>query len=86
MGMIEYLVFGGICLGLIAVIIMLIVYHRIDVRDLRDRLMAKDYHDLSVGKRIQKVKPKTDVQQVEDALIGGITEEDKRQADRLPVT
>lgn len=81
---IEYCVFGSIILALIAVIILLIVLHRSDVRDLRDRLMAKDYHDLSVGKRIQKVKPKTDVEEAE-AAIGGISKADREQADRLPV-
>lgn len=80
---IEYFVFGGTILGLLIIITLLIVFHRIDVRDLRDRLMSKDYHDYSVGKAIQRKKPLTDVEQVEEAL--GITQEDKELADRLPV-
>jgi len=54
---------------------------------LRDRLMSKDFHDYSVGKVIQKLpaKVRTDVEEAEAAL-GGITEEDRRQEDRLPVT
>lgn len=84
-GPIEYFTFGSVTLGLIAVIILLIVYHRRDTRDLWDRLMAKDFHDYSVGKRIQKIEPvKTDVEMVEEAL--GITEEDKKRSDRLPVS
>jgi hypothetical protein len=83
MGIIEYFSFGGIILGLLTVIVLLIVFHRSDVRDLRDRLMARDYHDFSVGKKIQKQKPLTDVEQVEKAL--GITQEDKELSDRLPV-
>lgn len=82
---IDYIFFGSVIFALIVVIILLIVFHRSDSRDLRDRLMAKDYHDLSVGKRIQKVKPKTDVEEAE-AAIGGITRADREQADRLPVT
>ena len=82
---IYYIFFGSVIFALIVVIILLIVFHRSDSRDLRDRLMAKDYHDLSVGKRIQKVKPKTDVEEAE-AAIGGITRADREQADRLPVT
>jgi len=82
------MLFAGIVLvGLIAIIILLIVFHRNDTRDLRDRLMSKDFHDYSVGKVIQKLpaKVRTDVEEAEAAL-GGITEEDRRQEDRLPVT
>lgn len=82
---IEAFVLIGVIVALILLNILQAIFHRNDVRDLRDRLMAKDFHDLSVGRRIQKIKvPKTDVEQAKEAL--GMTDEDKRLEDRLPVT
>lgn len=81
---ITLFIYFGLTLGQIAVIILLIVFHRNEIRELRDRLMARDYHDYSVGKAIQKAKPLTDVQQAEAAL--GITPDDKAMSDRLPVS
>ena len=71
---------------LLCIIILLIVIHRTDVRDLRDRLMSKDFHDYSIGKAIQtrRKEPLTDVQEAEQAL--NMTHEDRLQSDRLPVT
>ena len=87
MGSVNVVFAGTVLVGLIAVIILLIVLHRSDTRDLRDRLMSKDFHDYSVGKVIQNLPPKvrTDAEEAEAAL-GGVTDEDRRQADRLPVT
>lgn len=82
---IEAFISIGVIAGLFALVILQAIFYRKDVKDLRDRLMAKDFQDFSVGQRIQQIKPtKTDVEQVEKAL--GMTEEDKQLADRLPVT
>jgi len=83
---IQYFTFSAIVLLLIAVIILLLIFHRSDTRDLRDRLMARDFHDYSVGKTIQKVPPsvRADAQAAEEAL-GGISQEDRDMNDRLPV-
>lgn len=87
MGTIEHFTFGLIVLGLIAVIILLIAFHRKDTAELRDRFMSKDFHDYSVGKAIQKATPlvRADAQAAEDA-IGGISKEDREMSDRLPVS
>lgn len=87
MGSVNVVFAGIVTIGLITVIILLIVIHRNDTKDLRDRLMARDFHDYSVGKVIQKLPPKvrTDVEEAEAAL-GGISDEDRHQGDRLPVT
>lgn len=72
--------------GLITVIILLIVFHRKDTKDLRDRLMSRDFRDYSVGKTIQAARPviRNDVEEAERAL--GVTQEDKDLSDRLPVS
>jgi len=82
---IQALVFGGIIAVLVGIIIMQSVFHRSDTRELRDRFMAKDYHDYSVGKVLQKAQPKVadDVAEVEE--LYGITDRDKQEVDRLPV-
>lgn len=87
MGSVNALFAGIVTISLISVIILLIVLHRKDTKDLRDRLMARDFHDYSVGKVIQKLPPKvrTDVEEAEAAL-GGVTTEDKHLRDRLPVS
>lgn len=77
---------GSIVLGLIAVIVLLVVFHRQETRDLRNRLMARDFHDFATGTRILESKPiKSDVEELEEAL-GGISEEDKEKSKMLPVT
>jgi hypothetical protein len=55
-----------------------------EIKDLRDRFMAKDFHDYAVGRHIMDKKPMTDAEYVEQ--LYDITKEDKEQADRLPVT
>jgi signal transduction histidine kinase len=87
MGSVNIIFAGITIIGLISVIILLMVFHQKDTRDLRDRLMARDFHDYSVGKVIQQIPPKvrTDVEEAEAAL-GGISDEDRHQGDRLPVT
>jgi len=58
--------------------------HLAEIKDLRDRFMAKDFHDYAVGRHIMDKKPMTDAEYVEQ--LYDITKEDKEQADRLPVT
>ena len=58
MDTVAYFVFGAIILGLISIIIMMMVLHRQDTKELRDRLMARDFHDYSVNRLLQKAKPK----------------------------
>ncbi len=86
MNSIDYIAFISIMLGLMGIIVLLLIFHRKDTKDLRDRIMSKDFHDYSVGQVLQKAKPKvmTDAEQVEE--IYGITKEDKEQVDRLPVS
>ncbi len=86
MGSVNIVFAGIVCAGLITVIILLIVYHRKDTRDLRDRLMSRDFHDFSVGKAIQAARPiiQSDAEEAERAL--GVTQEDKELSDRLPVS
>lgn len=81
----EYIVFTSVILALIGLNILQLIFHRTDTKDLRDRLMSKDFHDYSVNKVLQKAEPKvmTDAEQVKE--IYGITEEDKERSDRLPV-
>jgi cytidylate kinase len=62
-------------------------YNRIDrgelqdvINELLDRVMAKDYHDYAVGRHIQKP---TDAAELEKIL--GTTDEDRREADGIPV-
>jgi len=55
-----------------------------EIKDLRDRFMAKDYHDYAVGQHIMGKRPLTDAEIVEQ--LYDISKEDKEQADRLPVT
>ena len=83
---IVYLLFSATMLGLISVVILLIVVHRKDTKDLRDRLMSKNFQDFSVGKTIQKATPaiRADALAAEKA-IGGISDEDRAMSDRLPV-
>lgn len=88
------MLFAGIVIaGLIVVIILQTIFHRITVKDmreeskdLRDRLMSRDFHDFSVGKTIQAAKPviQRDAEELEELL--GATPEDRELADRLPVT
>ena len=87
MGSVNAVFAGIVTISLFAVIILLIVLHRKDTKELRDRLMSKDFHEYSVGMVIQKLpaKVRTDAEEAEAAL-GGVTDEDRRQADRLPVT
>ena len=87
MGSVNTLFAGIVIISLITVIILLIVLHRNDTRDLRDRLMSQNFHDYSVGKAIQQIPPKVRSDALEaEAALGGISDEDRRQADRLPVT
>jgi len=58
--------------------------HLAEIKDLRDRFMAKDYHDYAVGQHIMGKRPLTDVEIVEQ--LYDISKEDKEKADRLPVT
>jgi hypothetical protein len=51
--------------------------------ELLDRVMAKDYHDYSVGRHIQAPKL-PDAKELEKILE--TTEEDRQKADGLPVT
>jgi hypothetical protein len=55
-----------------------------EIEDLRNRFMAKDFHDYATGKHILDTHPLTAVDQVEKML--GIDEEEKQRADRLPVS
>lgn len=79
--------FGIVVIGLISVIFLLIIFHRKETQDLRDRLMARDFHDYSIGKSIQQAPTlkRADALAAE-AAIGGITKEDRAMSDRLPVT
>jgi hypothetical protein len=57
--------------------------YREEIEDLRNRFMARDFHDSSTGRHILNARPLTDVEQVEKIL--GIDEEEKQRADRLSV-
>ena len=64
-------------------------YHRVELADARevakellDRFMAKDYHDYAVGRHIQQ--PPTTAEELEEIL--GTTDEDREEADGIPVT
>jgi uncharacterized membrane protein YccC len=83
--------FGMIIICLFVLMILQLVYfkserrnYRDEIEDLRNRFMAKDFHDYSTGRHILNARPLTDVEEVEKLL--GIDEEEKRLADRLQVT
>jgi hypothetical protein len=55
-----------------------------EIEDLRNRFMAKDFHDYATGQHVLEAPPLTDVEQAEKEL--GIDEEEKQRSDRLPVS
>ena len=88
----------GVAVLLFAVLVFLFImiinqraerkYHRVEMADARavakelmDRVMAKDFHDYSVGRHIQNPTSAEELAKILD-----VTDEDRQDADRLPVT